>query len=147
VAETDARERADAGKGVVAIPPSQPFPKPYSGACRLLPVAPNGLPYQRWPPLPDNFDAYPVDGIAKYLADDGGSFQVAASPDNDPTRGNVLKQWSRFDNGVNGWGTSTVPATGQPGSRRQWRRLSRRCHAIHSRPSPTLAARIGQPST
>jgi hypothetical protein len=28
----------------------------------------------------DNFDSYPVDGLAKYMADDGGSFQIAKSP-------------------------------------------------------------------
>eukprot|EP00045_Choanoeca_perplexa_P014026 m.162775 g.162775 ORF g.162775 m.162775 type:complete len:791 (-) comp16539_c0_seq8:740-3112(-) len=75
--------------GSATIPPTQPFPKPYQ----------------------DDFESYPVDGLAKYMADDGGSFQIAKSPDSDPSRGMVLKQWVLQENGVNRWGHNTPPVT------------------------------------
>lgn len=76
-------------KGSVTIPPSAPFALPYA----------------------DNFDSYASDGLARFFADDGGSFQVANSPDNNVTRGRVYKQWVPVEAGVNGWGQDTDPVS------------------------------------
>lgn len=74
-------------KGNASIPASAPFPLPYS----------------------ENFESYAIDDLAKYFADDGGSFQVALSPDGDAKRGKVYKQWVQREAGVNRWGTNTDP--------------------------------------
>ncbi len=77
-------------KGSVTIPPAAPFPLQVS----------------------DDFDSYPVDAEARFFADNGGSFQVAADPfatATATTAGNnnkVLKQWVVQENGVNGWATN-----------------------------------------
>lgn len=76
-------------KGSATIPPQGAFPKPYA----------------------DNFDRYRVDDLARFMADDGGSFQTALSPDGNTSRGGVLKQWVRNENGVNRWGHNTDPIT------------------------------------
>eukprot|EP00039_Didymoeca_costata_P008210 m.109132 g.109132 ORF g.109132 m.109132 type:complete len:800 (-) comp13993_c0_seq1:24-2423(-) len=73
------------------IPANKPFPVPYS----------------------DNFDSYPVDALARYFADNGGSFQVAMSPiSSERESGNmVLKQWVKQENGVTRWGRNVDPVT------------------------------------
>lgn len=68
-------------KAVVSIPPDSPFPTN----------------------LQDNFDSYANDGLARFFADNGGSFQVAPSPIQGE-QGMVLKQWVINENGVNRWG-------------------------------------------
>ena len=61
-------------------------------------------------PLPysDSFDGYAVDSEARYFADNGGSFQIAASP---VGTGMVMKQWAKQENGVNRWGGNVEPVS------------------------------------
>jgi galactosylceramidase len=75
-------------KGSTDIPAVGDFPKPYS----------------------DNFDSYHVDDLARFMADDGGSFQICNGSEANRT-GQVLKQWVRHENGVNRWGGNTEPIT------------------------------------
>lgn len=74
-------------KATVTIPKDEPFPSS----------------------LTEDFQSYPIDGLAKYFADNGGSFQVAADP-HDPTN-MVYKQWVRAENGVNRWGRNVPPVS------------------------------------
>lgn len=59
--------------------------------------------------LKDSFDTYPVDGLARYFADNGGSFQVAQDPQNSTNM--VYKQWVQAENGVNRWGGNVNPVS------------------------------------
>eukprot|EP00912_Choanoflagellata_sp_UC4_P001195 UC4_evm2s747 len=55
----------------------------------------------------DDFENYTIDSSARYFADNGGSFQIAASPLSDG--GKVVKQWVKNENGVNRWGYNVNP--------------------------------------
>ena len=68
-------------KGVAVVPPASAFPST----------------------LADDFESYKVDGLARFFAANGGSFQVAEDPLNASTN-KVLKQWVTRENGINGWG-------------------------------------------
>ena len=64
-------------------------------------------------PLPhaDDFDGYAVDGQARFFADNGGSFQVAADPTDPAGKNLVVKQWAKHENGVNRWGSNVPPVS------------------------------------
>eukprot|EP00462_Mataza_sp_D1_P005666 CAMPEP_0175124564 /NCGR_PEP_ID=MMETSP0087-20121206/2849_1 /TAXON_ID=136419 /ORGANISM="Unknown Unknown, Strain D1" /LENGTH=801 /DNA_ID=CAMNT_0016406341 /DNA_START=64 /DNA_END=2466 /DNA_ORIENTATION=- len=75
------------GKPSSPAPPPSPFPLPYT----------------------DDFETYPVNAYAKYFADDGGSFQVAADPTGRSKQ--VLKQWVISTPGANAWVAEADPVS------------------------------------
>lgn len=79
----------------------------YTGQSKAAVSIPTNTPFPSH--LADDFDSYKIDGLAKYFADNGGSFQVAADP-HDPSN-KVYKQWSPAENGVNRWGRNVDPVS------------------------------------
>ena len=79
----------------------------FNGQAKVLPAIPADAPF----PLPyaDSFEGYKADAEAKYFADNGGSFQVAAAPAGGARAGMVLKQWVKHENGVNRWARNVDP--------------------------------------
>lgn len=84
----------------------------YNGQAKVMPQIPDDTPFML--PYSDNFDSYKVDSEARYFADNGGSFQIAAAPSLSLARGGsrsgmVMKQWVTNENGVNRWAGNVPP--------------------------------------